>query len=311
MLVRAGDRGVAQEVLAGEGRAELAVDLLQLADRRRLDVEASRVTRELLQRSKLRESRTEPDREDPDVRRSRRRGRAFKGLVGCAVPGGAMLLTVGEQDQRSRFDLCVSKEFQRAADRVVDVRAEQEDGLLGEGQVDLRLIGCKWKRDRRRDVVRDDGELLLSLSLGRKGPGCRERRLARAFLPCSCSSRSRGRPRIVETCFHSAGVTMRSSTAVPFRTLNRRQASASPHAAGSGCMTGWESPTPAASVSRTLSPAPHCRECRNEADQRDETGDEETLAHCNAAPVVANSGRSGFRIANSSFGMATPRFSNL
>ena len=105
VLVRAGDRGVAQQVLAGEARAELAVDLLQLADRRRLDVTAPRITGELLQRRKLREPRTESDREDPDVRRSRRRGCAFKGLVACAVPGGAMLLAVGEQDHRSRFDL--------------------------------------------------------------------------------------------------------------------------------------------------------------------------------------------------------------
>src|SRR5207248_10764273 len=51
VLVRAGQRPVTQQVLAGKTRAELSVDRPQLADRGRLDVAAPGIARKLLQRS--------------------------------------------------------------------------------------------------------------------------------------------------------------------------------------------------------------------------------------------------------------------
>ena len=173
---------ITDEILVRELRAELVVDVREFRDRPRLDVPAARVACEPLQRRELREARPQADREDPDMRPAGGGGCARLRLVVPDIPVSALFLSVGENDQGSGTDVRRAQLTQRLDDRVVDVRPVDERRLLREGRVDLRLVGCKRQNDGRRDVVRDQCQLLLAFALRCECSSRGERRSLRVSL---------------------------------------------------------------------------------------------------------------------------------
>ena len=83
-----------QQVFACETRAKLTVDRLQVADGRRLEVAASGIPRQFLQRLELREPGAQSHCKDPNVRCACRSGSTLFGLVVGRISHGSMFLTV-------------------------------------------------------------------------------------------------------------------------------------------------------------------------------------------------------------------------
>ena len=189
--------------------------------------------------------------------------------------------------------------------------AKLEQRLLRQGLVDLRLLGRERESDSRFDVVRHYCELLLSFSLGGERARCCERGLFR--LPLHARARvdhERGAEPLGAALADRRDCHQAADRLAVLEHPNGARLQL--HAVGKGQNVR---PAGEARVGRLREARLTIRAERGhrpgETGERHQGNYEKPPRHCRAAAALTASGSSGPRIAKRSFGMLTPRFSNL